>query len=106
MHGHVRLAVLTSAIALSFAAGAGAQAPADFPNRSIRIIVPQAAGSGVDLQARVLAQKMSDLWGHAGVVENRAGANAIIGMEAVAKSPPDGYTLVYAPISSLTGNQF
>src|SRR4030081_225478 len=56
---------------LSFAASALAQTPDDYPNRPIRIIVPQAAGSGVDLQARVLAQKMSGLWGQIGVVENR-----------------------------------
>jgi tripartite-type tricarboxylate transporter receptor subunit TctC len=106
MQGHVRLALLTSVIALSFAAGASAQTADDFPNRPIRIIVPQAAGSGVDLQARVLAQKMGELWGQQGVVDNRPGANAIIGMEAAAKAAPDGYTLVYAPISAVTTNAF
>src|SRR5260221_8851954 len=75
-----------------------------YPTRPIRIIVPQAAGSGVDLQARVLAQKMGELWGQQGVVENRPGANAILGMEAGAKAKPDGYTLIYAPVSALTGN--
>jgi tripartite-type tricarboxylate transporter receptor subunit TctC len=99
-------AVLTSAAVLSFAASAAAQTPDDFPNRPIRIIVPQAAGSGVDLQARVLAQKMGELWGQQGIVDNRPGANAIIGMEAAAKAAPDGYTLVYAPISSVTTNAF
>jgi tripartite-type tricarboxylate transporter receptor subunit TctC len=91
---------------LSAAGGGTAQMPDDYPNRPIRIIVPQAAGSGVDLQARVLAQKMGELWGQQGVVENRPGANAIIGMEAAAKAAPDGYTLVYAPVSSLTTNAF
>ena len=76
------------------------------PSRPIRIVVPQAAGSGVDLQARVLAQKMGELWGQQGVVENSPGANAIIGMEAAAKAAPDGYTLVYAPVSSVTTNAF
>jgi len=90
----------------SVAIGAAAQTADDFPNRPIRIVVPQAAGSGVDLQARVLAQKMGELWGQQGVVENRPGANAIIGMEAAAKAAPDGYTLVYAPVSSLTTNAF
>ena len=56
------LALLGGAM-LSFAAGATAQTSDDYPNRPIRIIVPQAAGSGVDLQARVLAQKMGELWG-------------------------------------------
>jgi len=98
-------AALTAAAVLS-ANPAAAQSAADFPNRPIRIIVPQAAGSGVDLQARALALRMGELWGHQGVVENRPGANAIIGMEAAARAAPDGYTLVYAPVSAVTTNQF
>jgi tripartite-type tricarboxylate transporter receptor subunit TctC len=92
-------------VAVLSAASAAAQTGGDYPSRPIRIIVPQAAGSGIDIQARILAQKMGELWGHQGVVENRPGANAILGMEAAAKAAPDGYTLVYAPVSSLTGNQ-
>src|SRR6186997_198499 len=99
-------AALTSVAVLSFAAAAAAQTPDDYPNRPIRIIVPQAAGSGVDQQARVLAQKMGELWGQQGVVENRPGANAIVGMEAGAKAAPDGYTLIYAPVSAVTMNSF
>jgi tripartite-type tricarboxylate transporter receptor subunit TctC len=99
-------AVLAGAIAAVFAASATAQSAADFPSRPIRIIVPQAAGSGIDIHARILAQKMGELWGHQGVVENRPGANAILGTDAVAKAAPDGYTLVYAPISSITTNAF
>jgi tripartite-type tricarboxylate transporter receptor subunit TctC len=106
MRKHMRLAALAGVIALAIAASAAAQTADDFPNRPIRIVVPQAAGSGIDIQARVLAQKMGELWGQQGVVENRPGANAILGMETVAKAKPDGYTLVYAPVSSLTGNQF
>ncbi|HEY7662903.1 MAG TPA: tripartite tricarboxylate transporter substrate binding protein [Xanthobacteraceae bacterium] len=100
------LAAVAGLAALLVAAGAEAQTAGDFPNRPIRIIVPQAAGSGVDLQARVLAQKMGELWGQQGVVDNRPGANAIIGMEAAAQAKPDGYTLVYAPISAVTTNAF
>jgi tripartite-type tricarboxylate transporter receptor subunit TctC len=99
-------AALINAVALAVGTSALAQSADDFPNRPIRIIVPQAAGSGVDLQARTLAQKMGELWGQAGVVENRPGANAILGMEAVAKAAPDGYTLVYAPVSAVTTNGF
>ncbi|MPZ56874.1 MAG: tripartite tricarboxylate transporter substrate binding protein [Rhizobiales bacterium] len=106
MNRRTLFAALTSVAVLAVATGAAAQRSDDYPNRPIRIIVPQAAGSGVDLQARVLAQKMGELWGHQGVVENRPGANAIIGMEAAAKAKPDGYTLVYAPVSSLTTNAF
>src|SRR5438876_2774188 len=106
MRRRMLLAALTSVALLSAAAPGTAQTGDDFPNRPIRIIVPQAAGSGVDLQARVLAQKMGELWGHQGVVDNRPGANAIIGMEAAAKAAPDGYTLVYAPVSAVTTNAF
>jgi tripartite-type tricarboxylate transporter receptor subunit TctC len=100
------LAALACAALLAVVGVAAAQAPADFPNRPIRIIVPQAAGSGVDLQARVLAQKLTELWGQQVVVEDRPGANAIIGMEYVAKAAADGYTIVYAPITSVTTNAY
>jgi tripartite-type tricarboxylate transporter receptor subunit TctC len=106
MHRRSLLAALTGAAVLAVTAGAAAQTADDFPNRPIRIIVPQAAGSGIDLQARTLAQKMGELWGQQGIVDNRPGANAIIGMEAAAKAEPDGYTLVYAPVSSVTTNAF
>ena len=101
-----RILLAALGVAALSATGAAAQTADGFPNRPIRIIVPQAAGSGIDLQARVLAQKMGEMWGQQGVVENRPGANAIVGMDAVAKANPDGYTLVYAPVSALTGNQF
>jgi tripartite-type tricarboxylate transporter receptor subunit TctC len=106
MNRRTLFAALTSVAVLSVAPPGTAQTPDDYPNRPIRIIVPQAAGSGVDLQARVLAQKMGELWGQQGVVDNRPGANAIIGMEAGAKAPPDGYTLIYAPVSAVTTNAF
>src|SRR5258708_18327956 len=101
-----RLAVLPSLALLARAAPGVAQTVDEYPNRPIRIIVPQAAGSGVDLQARVLAQKMGELWGQQGVVDNRPGANGIIGMDAGAKAAPAGYTLIYAPVSAATTNAF
>jgi tripartite-type tricarboxylate transporter receptor subunit TctC len=106
MNRRALCAALAGMAVLAPAAGAVAQTADDFPNRPIRIIVPQAAGSGVDLQARVLAQKMVELWGQQGVVDNRAGANGIIGMEAGANAKPDGYTLIYAPVSAVTTNAF
>jgi tripartite-type tricarboxylate transporter receptor subunit TctC len=106
MNRRALLAALTLMAVFAAAAPAIAQTPDDYPNRPIRIIVPQAAGSGVDLQARVLAQKMDELWGQQGIVENRPGANAIVGMEAAAKARPDGYTLIYAPISAVATNSF
>src|SRR5215213_8394400 len=84
-------------------AGAGAQ---DYPTRLIRIVVAQAPSSGPDLAARALGQKLTESWGQPVIVENRAGANGIIGGEAVAKSKPDGYTLLLAVPSAVTVNQF
>ena len=101
-----RLLLVAGLAVLASVSGAAAQGAGDFPNHPIRIIVPQAAGAGIDIHARILAQKMGELWSVQGVVENRAGANAIIGTDAVAKAAPDGYTLVYAPISSVTTNAF
>jgi tripartite-type tricarboxylate transporter receptor subunit TctC len=106
MKRYVLLAALTSVAVFSVAASGAAQTAGDYPNRPIRIIVPQAAGSGIDIHARILAQKMGELLGQQGVVENRPGANAIIGTDAVAKAAPDGYTLVYSPVSSITTNAF
>jgi len=105
-HGRTVLGALAGAAVSALASGAAAQAPADYPSRPIRIVVPQAAGSGVDLQARVLAQKLSEMFGQQVVVEDRPGANAIIGMEYVAKAASDGYTIVYAPVTSVTTNAF
>jgi len=71
------------------------QAPAQtYPDRPVRLIVPLSAGSAVDTLARIPAQKLGELWGQQVVVDNRVGANGIIGTEAAAKAPPDGYTLV------------
>ena len=64
-----------------------------YPSRPIRLIVPFAAGGGVDLTARAIAQSLTEAWGQPVVVDNRAGANGTIGVEIAAKSPPDGYTL-------------
>ena len=79
-----------------FAAGlAVAQAPA-YPVKSVRLVVPSSPGGGTDILARVLAQKMSETFGQQFVVENRPGAGQVIGIEAVARSVPDGYTLLMA----------
>ena len=83
-------------VALVFAAGlAFAQAPA-YPVKSVRLVVPSSPGGGTDILARVLAQKMSETFGQQFVVENRPGAGQVIGIEAVARSAPDGYTLLMA----------
>src|SRR3954468_19107422 len=78
-------------IALVAAAQAMAQT---YPEKPVHLIVPFSAGSAVDTLARIPGQKLSELWGHQVVVDNRVGANGIIGTEAAAKAPPDGYTLL------------
>src|SRR4051794_8736542 len=72
---------------------------ADYPDRSVRVVVPVAAGGGIDVMARMLSQKLSERLGQQFVVENRAGAAGVIGSKAVITSPADGYTLLYTPSS-------
>jgi len=67
---------------------------AGYPNRVVRFIVPVAAGGTVDIVARTLAQRMTDALGHQVIVENRPSASSLVGTQVVAKSPPDGYTLL------------
>ena len=74
-----------------------------FPSKSIRIVVPLAAGGPGDVLARAVGQKLAENVGQPVVIDNRPGANTNIGNEAVAKSPPDGYTLL-ATASTLTIN--
>src|SRR5207302_3205044 len=78
-------------------------AHAAWPDKPVRIVVPVAAGGGVDVMARLLAQKLSERLGQQFIVENRAGAAGIIGTKAVIAAPADGATLLYTPSSlSLT----
>jgi tripartite-type tricarboxylate transporter receptor subunit TctC len=77
-----------------------------FPSRPIRILVPFPAGGPADIVARIIGQRMSEDWGQPVLIENRPGANTIIGAQAAAKAPPDGYTLFMAIDSTLVMNQF
>jgi len=72
-----------------------------YPSKPIRIIVPYAAGGITDILSRLLAQQMETSLGQRVVVENRAGASGVLGTEVVAKSPPDGYTILMGAISPL-----
>jgi tripartite-type tricarboxylate transporter receptor subunit TctC len=96
-----RLAAL--ALALAFA-GTSAVAQQPYPAKPIKIIVPFPPGGAADLVARVVGQKLSENTKQPVIVENRPGADTIIAMELVAKSPPDGYTVGYAIGSALTMN--
>src|ERR1700712_4020462 len=80
-------AVLGSGFAL------GQTGPGGYPNKTIRLIVPLAAGSAVDNAARIVAQKMGQNMGQSFVIENQPGAAGLIGAGTVAKAAPDGYTL-------------
>src|SRR5436305_3969157 len=66
----------------------------DYPNKPVRIIVPFAAGGPADVYARFIAQRLQESMGQTFIVDDRPGAGSIIGTDAVAKSPPDGYTLL------------
>lgn len=74
-------------------------AAASYPDRPVRMIVPLATGGGMDIVARLFAQKLSDNWGQQIVVDNRPGAGGVIGIELAAKAAPDGYTLAWVSSS-------
>ena len=77
-----------------------AQTPkADFPNKPVRLIVPVAAGGPTDIVARMLAEKLSTMWGQQVFIENKGGAGTNIGNEYAARSDPDGYTILFATAS-------
>jgi tripartite-type tricarboxylate transporter receptor subunit TctC len=95
----IRLSLL--ALAAFVPTGALAQ---KYPAKSVRLVLPFAAGSAVDVLARLYAQKMSESWGQQVLVDNRTGANGIIGMEMIARAAPDGYTLGMGNVATLAIN--
>ena len=92
---------ITAVAALSVASGAVAQ---DYPNRSVRMIGPYAAGGPLDTLARIFADKMRQSLGQPMVIEARPGANGNIGADLVVNSPPDGYTLLWVIDTAMTVN--
>ena len=94
-----RIAFAAVLLLLAFAAHAQT-----YPQRPVRIIVPYPPGSGTDIVARLLGQRIGESWGQPIVVDNRPGAGAIVGVDAVAKAPPDGYTLGIADTGPLAIN--
>lgn len=100
----MRLRAMTRIVAAALVAMTAAGAAEDFPSRPITLVVPYAAGGGNDAMARTVADKMSRTLGQQVVVENRAGAGGSIATRYVAKSPPDGYTLVIGGTGTLAVN--
>ena len=91
----VRRAAVTT-FAFAFCAWAATANAEDFPDHAIKIIVPTSPGGSIDTTARVIGEKLQKKWGKPVVIENRPGASMQVGAEAVAKAPPDGYTLLVA----------
>ncbi|QHE88980.1 tripartite tricarboxylate transporter substrate binding protein [Hydrogenophaga sp. BPS33] len=79
---------------------------AAWPSRTVRIVVPYAAGGGVDLVARMLAERLQRQWGQSVVVENKAGGSTVIGAVSVAKAAPDGLSLLLTSEATITSNPF
>ena len=90
MKGDMKLRVLLPALL----AGSGAAFAQGYPEKPVRLIVPFAAGGGTDILARMVAHKLAEGWGRNVVVDNRPGGGSVIGSELVARSTPDGYTLL------------
>ncbi|MDB5955863.1 tripartite tricarboxylate transporter substrate binding protein [Ramlibacter sp.] len=96
----------TALAAATLVAGAGsALAQGSYPDKPVRIVVAFTPGGPTDVVARLIAQKLTTKWGQQVIVDNRPGAAGVIGSEAVARSPADGYTLLMATAGNLTVNQ-
>jgi tripartite-type tricarboxylate transporter receptor subunit TctC len=94
----------TAPISILTALGLGLAAPAlaqPYPGKPVRIIVGYTAGGATDVTARIVAQKLGETWGQQAIVDNRPGASGTIGAELVVKAPPDGYTLLVSPQTSV-----
>ena len=91
-------------LSLSWVGGATAQAQA-YPSKPIRIVVPYGAGGGIDVISRLVGERLSQRLGQPVLIENRPGGGTLLGAEQVAKSAPDGYTLMVTTDSTMTINQ-
>lgn len=98
-----RRGLLAGAVAL---VAAGSASAADWPQRPVTVIVPQAAGNSPDVLCRIIADKLSRSLGQQFIVENRPGAANVVGTQAVARANPDGYTLLFATSAALVTNPY
>ena len=101
----IRSVVLALCAASGLMRATQSSAQGAYPDHPVKIIVALPAGGSVDMIARTLGQKLSVSLGQAFVVDNRAGGSGQIGMPAVSKALPDGYTLAVSPASFLTTNK-
>ncbi|MFM9940011.1 MAG: Bug family tripartite tricarboxylate transporter substrate binding protein [Hyphomicrobiaceae bacterium] len=101
MHRRNFLKLVTGSAAAGLAAPALAQGVSSWPDKPVRVIVPYAPGGGTDIIARPWVDKLSQAFGQPFVIENRGGASGMIGTEAAAKAPADGYTLLFTPNNTL-----
>jgi tripartite-type tricarboxylate transporter receptor subunit TctC len=99
-----RRRALVCTLALSAFAPLGAQADAAYPNRPVRLVVPYSTGGNTDLVVRVLAPSLTRQLGQTFVIDNKPGAGGNIGIDIVAKSAPDGYTLANGTLSTYALN--
>ncbi|MGZ5089873.1 MAG: tripartite tricarboxylate transporter substrate binding protein [Burkholderiales bacterium] len=96
---HSSIKGVAIAVAVSAALAAGNAAAQAWPTKTVRIVVPFGPGGGTDIQGRLLSKKFTESMGQTFVIDNRAGAAGLIGAEIVAKSPPDGYNVLFTTAS-------
>jgi tripartite-type tricarboxylate transporter receptor subunit TctC len=94
------LASLAAVLSCASLADSASAAEAAYPSKLVRVVVPFAAGGSTDLLARNIAQRLNEAWKQPVIVENRVGGAGIVGSELVAKSPPDGYTLLIGTVTT------
>jgi tripartite-type tricarboxylate transporter receptor subunit TctC len=98
------LGFIRTAVGVAFAAFAATASAQNYPNGPVKLIVPIPAGGVTDVMARIVGQRLQEIWGQTVVVENRPGGNSGVGAQVVERSPPDGLTLLVAPDSTFTAN--
>jgi tripartite-type tricarboxylate transporter receptor subunit TctC len=98
------LGLIRAAMCIAFAAFAATASAQTFPSGPVKLIVPVPAGGVTDVMARVVGQRLQEMWGQTVIVENRPGGNYGVGAQVVERSPPDGLTLLVAPDSTFTAN--
>lgn len=97
--------IVAASMAVSAVFAAGIATAQTFPDRAVRMVVAFPPGGATDIVARIFAKRLGDMWKQSVVVENRGGAGGVIGTEAVARSAPDGYTILMATMGNLAVNQ-